>query len=477
MFRLKMPYLTIVLCCMSVICDTKTYAQIEITLDVFLACALGEKSDAMRMIDAQSEINQLDYALSYESFLPTASLSLNGPTYSKTISPITQPDGSVCYRQVNSMNESVSVSLSVPINPTGGSLSLQSSVSAYQHFSNGATSMSISVNYYRLSLSQPLNFYSENKWNRKLLGYSHRQKEIENKDAYHDELYECTRSYFDMVICQLKDSLLHSELASYEVLASRLKDELKVGRTLEAELEEVNLKCEELRLQILDNETEYKSMRDYLSSKYGLIADAVSLWVCPGFPPLELNIEQTEQKALAKFEAQSAYAIESQRKNIEKLKRTRWGSPSLSANVGLSSSSSDFDDLKNHIGKDYGAGAGFSLSITGLSSNKKELRRAELQNECLLISNDLKRQNLLYDLRSDFQRYHILASTYRNNVLRELILTKKLEIATGKHKLQHILLDEVEDVIFQISQTRISQIENIRDSYLLISNINKKTTD
>ena len=475
MFKLKMSYLTIVLCCLSVVCGTKTCAQIEITLDVFLAYALGEKSDAMRMIDAQSEINQLDHALSYESFLPTASLSLNGPTYSKTISPITQPDGSVCYRQVNSMNESVSVRLSAPINQTGGSLSLQSSVSAYQHFSNGETSMSISVNYYRLSLSQPLNFYSENKWNKRLLVHSHRQKEIENKDAYSDELTECMRSYFDMVISQLKDSLLHSELASYEVLASRLKDELKVGRALETEWDEVNLKCEELRLQILDNEAEYRSKCDYLSSRYGLIADAVSLWACPGFPPLELNIEQTEQEALAKFEAQSAYAIESQRKNIEKLERTRWGSPSLSANVGLSSSSSDFDDLKNHIGKDYGAGVSFSLSITGLSSNKKELKRAVLQNECLQISNDLKRRNLLYDLRSDFQRYHVLSSTYRNNISRERMLIKKLDIATGKYKLQHILLDEVEDVMSQISQVRISQIENIRDSYLLISSINKKT--
>ena len=192
----------VALACFVILNSAKLYGQIELSLDEFLSLALGDKSEIRRMIDFQSAINQFDYSLSYSSFLPSVSMSLNGPTYSKTISPITQPDGSVCYRRVNNMNESLSISLSVPVNPTGGSLSLQSNVSAYEHFSDGETTLSISMNYYRLSLSQPLNFYSENKWNKKLLKYSNQQKEIEIKDAYSDELLECMRSYFAMIICQ-----------------------------------------------------------------------------------------------------------------------------------------------------------------------------------------------------------------------------------------------------------------------------------
>lgn len=179
---------------------------------------------------------------------------------------------------------------------------------------------------------------------------------------------------------------------------------------------------------------------------------------------------------MLRFEVQSACAVEGQNKNIEKLKRTRWGSSSLTANMGLSSSSYDFYDLKNQVGKDYGVGVSFSLSITGFSNNKKELKKAMLQKECLRISNKKKREKILFDLHNDCQHFYDLYGTYSNNILRERLLTRKLDLLVEKFKLQHVLLDEVEEVRAKIFQVRLSQIENIRDAYLLVSNINKVTT-
>ena len=98
--------------CFAALNSAKLYGQIELTLDTYLSLALEEKSNIRKMIELQSAINQLDYSISYNSFLPSVSMSINGPTYSKTISPITQPDGSICYRRVNNMDESLLINVS-----------------------------------------------------------------------------------------------------------------------------------------------------------------------------------------------------------------------------------------------------------------------------------------------------------------------------------------------------------------------------
>lgn len=462
--------------CFICLLSVKAWSQLQLTLDEFLSMTLNEDADAMKLIDTQASINQIEYVLSYKSFLPNLSLSLNGPSYTKTISPITQPDGTVCYRRVNNMNESLSIGFSMPINYTGGSLSLQSSISAYEHFANGESTKSISMNYYRLSLSQPLSFYSENKWGKRLLKYSQRQKMIENMDAYADEKTECVRLFFSLVICQYKDSILKRELDFYEKLKARIIYELNIGRTIETELDEVELKCQELKVYISDNENDKMGKMRMASSQYGIAIDNIFLFESPDFPSLECNIDSAVTLSLAKLDAQYAYSSENQNKNIEKLKRSKWGTPSLSVNMGLSSSTTNFDDLKNQIGKDYGAGINFSISITGLSSSRNEIKKAMLQKEHLQIAQKLQSERLMFELQDDYSRYNSLKTTYQNNKSRELMLQKKLEAFMDKYRLHHVLFDDVEEVLSKLSQVRISLIENVRDAFLLKCNIEKKIT-
>lgn len=452
------------------------HGQSEITLDDFISLAMNDESDAMRQFFLQDEINRLDYYLSQSSYRPSLSVSVNGPTYSKSVSPVTQPDGSVCYRRVNSMSESLSVNFSVPINATGGSLSFNSSLSAYSHFAENMSTLSLSVNYCRLSLSQPLNFYSDSKWDKRLLSLSNMKTAIETVDAYYDECKECVSAYFDMVIYQAKDSLLRSELSLYNLLKERVEHEVALGRSLESEFREVCLKCEDVKLRISDNENDKTKSKSLILSKYDVQVGNIIVWRCPDFPMVEISLDSIESAATAKLDAVYAYSFESQKKNIERLRRTRWGTPSLSANMGLSSSASDFDYLKKNVDRDYGAGVNFSLSITGLSNNEKEMKKALLQNDLLSLNHKKRQDGLVIGLQSDLCRMAVLKAEYYNNRLRETVLWGKMDGVVAKFKLRRVLLDDVEEVMTKIFQVRISQIENIRDAFLLKLSLMKRMT-
>lgn len=452
------------------------HGQSEITLDDFISLAMNDESDAMRQIFLQDEINRLDYSLSQSSYRPSLSVSVNGPMYSKSVSPVTQPDGSVCYRRVNSMSESLSINFSVPINATGGSLSFNSGLSAYSYFSEGASTLSLSVNYCRLSLSQPLNFYSDSKWDKRLLSLSNMKMAIESADSYADECKECVSAYFDMVTYQAKDSLLRSELRFYNLLKTHIEQEVALGRSLESEFREVCLKCEDVKLRISDNENDKTKSKSLILSKYYVQVGNIIVWRCPDFPMMEISLDSIESIATAKLDAMYAYSFESQKKNIERLRRTRWGAPSLSANMGLSSSASDFDYLKNNIDRDYGAGVNFSLSITGLSNNEKEMKKALLQNDLLSLNHKKRQDGLVIGLQSDLCRMAVLKAEYYNNRLRETALFGKMDGVVAKFKLRRVLLDDVEEVMTKIFQVRISQIENIRDAFLLKLSLMKRMT-
>lgn len=455
---------------------TQINGQSVLTLDDFIALALNDDSDPIRIIQTQKSINQLELSLARTSFSPSVSMSLSGPTYSKNITPVTQPDGSVCYRRVNNINESLSFSLSIPINPTGGSLSIQTSVSAYTHFTDETTSKSISMNYCRLTLSQPLNFFSDNKWDKKLVNLSFQKKSIENSDSFSDEIVTCIRTFFNLILCQYRDSLLKSELNVYTTLSNRIANQLRMGRALETDLEEAILKCREIESQITDNEINWFCQREFAQLKYNILLDANVTYSCPAFPSLIFNEDSLATLALAKVDAQYAYSLERQRKNIEKVRRSQLGSPSFSANVGLSSSASHMADIGKHIGQDYGAGINLSISITGISSNKKQLKKTTLECESLVMSHKSKRKQMVLDVKENCQKFRALMHKYQNCCLKEQVLKKKRECIVDKFLLQHLLLSDVEQALAQIFQTKVSQLETILDAYVLKTNIEKNTS-
>lgn len=465
--------LCIALC---LLCPIAAVGQARFTLPDFLSVALREESDVVRQRDIRDSIALLDVSLSRTALLPSLSVSLSGPKYSQTTSPVTQPDGSVCYRRTNNMSESLSVGLSVPVNPTGGLLSLQSDISAYSKVADAGTTTSVSLNYFRLSFSQPLTFFSENKWNRRLLELSARQKSIESADAYAAEVEESMRAYFNMVICQRKDSLLRHEFEFFERLVARIERECSMGRRLEVELAEAQVKCRELSTALRESANLLTASRMRLFLKYGVMVDDVALWECPEFPSLECGADSMVALAVSKIQILHAYALEAQSKEIERLCRTRWGSPSLSANVGLSSSSSDLSSLASSVGKDYGAGFNFSVSISGLSNHRREMEKARLQGESLQLSHGAQMRDVSLSIREDFSRFDVLRETYFNNVAKEQALLMKLDVVMDKYRLHRVVLDDVEEVLSDISNVRISQIENIREAFLIKASIHKRVT-
>lgn len=156
-------------------------------------------SPEYRLHKIQTEIDQRSYEINIASLNPSVTVSFSGPSYSQTISPISQPDGSIKHLEINNLQSTFSLNTIVPIELTGGQLSLNSNLSMYKN--NGAynASTSYSLNYYHLSYTQPLNFFSINKWNRQIAKANRSKAEIEQTEFIFDLKYKTLQLFFNII--------------------------------------------------------------------------------------------------------------------------------------------------------------------------------------------------------------------------------------------------------------------------------------
>ncbi len=122
------------------------------------------------------------------------------PAFNKSVTPITQPDGNIKYKDLNNNTLQLNLGLSQVIGPTGGTVSLYTDMSRYDDFIQDYVEFSgqpVSV-----GLTQPIFQFNPYKWNRliKPLVYEESQKK------YFEELEQiainATRRYFDLLLAQ-----------------------------------------------------------------------------------------------------------------------------------------------------------------------------------------------------------------------------------------------------------------------------------
>ena len=209
---------------------------------------------AERNIISVAQLKKKNYELNYQIFKssinPSISVALNGPSYTNKISPITQPDGSVNNIVVKNLNSSIGVNVNIPINIIGGSLSFQSNISGYGYYKDDYVRKNFSVDYFDISIRQPLSFFQENRWNNKISIADYDESIIKVNESIFQEKANIINIFFEILICKNKIKEAEQQIVIYDTLIKRVKQEIDLGRRLIEEKYELELKKQELNIEI-----------------------------------------------------------------------------------------------------------------------------------------------------------------------------------------------------------------------------------
>jgi len=172
------------------------------------------QSSAIKYVQNQNVNYYWRYRNFKTRFRPQLVLSGDVPNYSQTTSPITQPDGSIEFKQVSNLAASTNLSLNQSIPQTGTSIWASTSAYGIRNLKNDENSFSGSP--FALGFTQPLFAYNWMKWYRltEPMIYDEAQKrfieqveEIALTSTYHYFNYLTVQTNFNLAESSLKNSM------------------------------------------------------------------------------------------------------------------------------------------------------------------------------------------------------------------------------------------------------------------------------
>ncbi|WP_200980179.1 TolC family protein [Echinicola sp. 20G] len=274
----------------------ETFGQdkIRYTLQDIIARAKSV-SPAAKGAQTRKENLYWQYRLFKSNYNPQLSLSGTLPNYQQSVTAVTQPDGTIEYREVEQSLVDLELGLEQRITATGGTISVNSSSSRFDNYlaqdgENGIRWSGVPVN---VRLSQPIFAYNQLKWDKKIepLRYE------ESKKSYVEEMEQisqrATQLFFNYLLAQVSFDIANQNKTNTEGIYKIEQGRYNIGTTTEDQLLQVELQVlqadQDLASAILDLESSALALKSFI----GLNESAEFELVLPDeIPDIAVDVDQ-----------------------------------------------------------------------------------------------------------------------------------------------------------------------------------------
>jgi outer membrane protein len=353
------------------------------------------QSSAIKYVQNQNVNYYWRYRNFKTRFRPQLVLSGDIPNYSHTTSPITQPDGSIEFKQVSNLAASTSLSLNQSIPQTG--TSVWASTSAYGIRNLKINENSFSGSPFAVGFTQPLFAYNWMKWYRKTepMIYDEAQKRF--IEQVEEIALISTYHYFNYLTVQTNYNLAESSLRNSQ-------DNLKISQT-KKELGQISDNDHSrIELSVLNAQKALNQARmdlknaDFELKKYiGLDRNReIELII-----PLNISLFEIDPKlALEKAKENRKESTYFQRRlinanrDLAAAKSSTGLSATLRGSFGLSNSAENFAGIYDQPEKDRMLRVSVSVPILDWGRSASTVQLAESQREITI-----------YDVNKDIEDF------------------------------------------------------------------------
>ena len=269
---------------------TGGYSQTVYTVDDVINRALNQ-SPAAKQNETQKEIGYWQYVTYKGGYNPILRLTSSSNGYTKSFSPVTQPDGTIAYRPVNQTNPGLQLGLVQPIRWTNGTISANTSLNYYNNLVSSESQWS--GNIMNVSLSQPLFAFNPLKWNKRVqpIVYEETKRNFaQQKEAISRE--SITR-FFDFLSAQVNLEIATYNKANNDTIYRIAEGRYNIGTTGKGELLQVELQKLRSEQDVASANLDLQTARLRLRSYIGLNdLETFSLVLPDGIPQFVVTIDE-----------------------------------------------------------------------------------------------------------------------------------------------------------------------------------------
>ena len=329
-------------------------------------------------------------------FRPQLVLNSDLPNYQHTTQPITQPDGSIQFKQVSNLAASANLSLNQSIPVLGTYVYASTSTYGIRNLNQNATSFSGAP--FVVGFTQPLFGYNWMKWYKKTepMVYDEAQKRFV-EDIEQISLY-ATYRYFNFLSVQTNYTLAENNLKNSQdnLRISQTKKEL--GQISENDYSRIELSVLNAQKSLNQASMELKNADFELRSYIGIKDDRELELIIPlNMKLFDINPEMALEKAKENRKETTLYQrrLINADRDLAQAKSTTGVSATLRGSFGLSNSADDFAGVYDNPQKDRTLRVSLSVPILDWGRSASTVKLAETARDLTIfdVNKEIKEFN------------------------------------------------------------------------------------
>lgn len=366
----------------------------QLTLDEVIDLAMTQSASAKYI--QNTNVNYYWRYRNYKTrFRPQLTLEGDLPNYTHSTQPITQPDGSIEFRQVSNLAAAANISLSQSIPQLG--TYIYASTSAYGIQNLNKDEISFSGSPFVVGFTQPLFAYNWMKWYRKTepMIYDEAQKRfVENIEEI---ALNTTYRFFTYLMVQTNYKLAESNLENSRDNLRISETKRKLGKISENEFSRIELSVLNAQKALNEARMDLKNADFELKRYVGLDQSReMDLKIPLNITLFEINPE----KALAnakKNRRETTYfkrRLISADRELAQAKNSTGLSATLRGSFGLSNSAHEFLDIYHKPERDRRLRVSLSIPILDWGRSASTVKLAESERDLTI-----------YDVNKDMEEF------------------------------------------------------------------------
>lgn len=435
------------------------------------ALCLIQETHGYRQSVKDSMINDLKHKIFKGSIKPDIKLTMKLPEYDKSISLVSQYDGSYKYRSRIYATSSLSIDASQLIPLTGGTLKYSIGLNRLDNLTNDDKTHAYFFNLGRLSYSQNLFAFNAYKWAKRQDHQEQIVEEISNRQEREKARYEVVDAFFDLLIQQQSKEVNQRNLVLSRFIYEKSKVLLRDRRISESDY--LDAEIEYMRDSIYKNETDINAAKTRLGillrlppgeSPHVIFDDTIK-----AFHHLGFNTSDILSRCL-RYGYDENYNLKEIQQNIEIKKAKAEISPLVHLDMG-GGYNTQFDSFGNAL-DDKLASRSISLSVSiplyNGETSKKKYRISQIQMQKLNEQREYDKSVAMVDIVRDLSNINVVIESINNyretlNLLTMQMENVKLSMDYGRFNIeQYIRLKS------QYSQSYMTYLTLIKSYYIYI---------
>ena len=226
-----------------------------------LTMTLEEVAQTAREQSLRALIAKHEFLADYWQFrtykaklLPSLNLGAELGNYDRSLRQLqNSTTGEINYIANNSMSNSLMLSVNQNVGLTGGTLSLQTSLSRLDQFSSSPERVLYNSRPINVYYNQPISAYNSLKWEKKIEPIRYESAKRTYLEAIEDVNITATTFFFDVLTDQLSFEMAEKNLESSELNLKIAEDRFELGSITHSDLMQLRLRVYNDKLAISDN--------------------------------------------------------------------------------------------------------------------------------------------------------------------------------------------------------------------------------